>query len=165
MEYLSGAVEFLDLVADQSDSGLEVIAGGQELHTSGNWKLLIENSYDAYHGPTLHRSYFEFLDDRVSGRNMVATQRGYGLGLGNGHGVFEIELNSGRPVAQWIPPFGEEAKPKIEALKDGSSSAWGMLAPSASPSTSATSSFSPIWWSTTTSGCRCARCIRWVRTS
>ena len=118
VEYLSGAVEFLDLVADQSDSGLEVIAGGQELHTSGNWKLLIENSYDAYHGPTLHRSYFEFLDDRVSGRNMVATQRGYGLGLGNGHGVFEIELNSGRPVAQWIPPFGEEAKPKIEALKD-----------------------------------------------
>jgi p-cumate 2,3-dioxygenase alpha subunit len=48
---------------------------------------------------------------------MVATQRGYGLGLGNGHGVFEIELNSGRPVAQWIAPFGEEAKPKIEALK------------------------------------------------
>ena len=116
-QYLAGAVEYLDLVADQSDSGLEVIAGGQELYTPGNWKLLIENSYDAYHGPTLHRSYFEFLDTRASNKNMVATQRGYGLGLGNGHGAFEIELNSGRPVAQWIAPFGEEAKPKIEALK------------------------------------------------
>jgi phenylpropionate dioxygenase-like ring-hydroxylating dioxygenase large terminal subunit len=87
------------------------------LYTPGNWKLLIENSYDAYHGPTLHRSYFEFLDTRASSQNMVATQRGYGLGLGNGHGVFEIELISGRPVAQWIAPFGEEAKPKIETLK------------------------------------------------
>jgi p-cumate 2,3-dioxygenase alpha subunit len=59
-QYLTGAREFLDLVDDQSDRGLEVIAGGQEVQTSGNWKLLIENSYDAYHGPTLHRSYSSF---------------------------------------------------------------------------------------------------------
>ncbi len=117
VDYLAGAAEFLDLVADQSDTGMEIIAGGQELHTSGNWKLLIENSYDAYHGPTLHRSYFEFLDTRVAGQNMVATQKGHGFGLGNGHGAFEIELKSGRPVAQWIPPFGEEARPRIEAIK------------------------------------------------
>ncbi|MET0658762.1 MAG: Rieske 2Fe-2S domain-containing protein [Steroidobacteraceae bacterium] len=117
IDYLAGAAEYLDLVADQSSIGMEVIAGGQELYTSGNWKLLVENSYDAYHGATLHRSYFEFLDTRVSGQNMVATQKGFGMGLGNGHGVFEIELVSGRPVAQWIPPFGEEAKPKIEAVK------------------------------------------------
>lgn len=116
-QYLAGAAEFIDLVADQSETGLEVIAGGQELYTSGNWKLFVENSYDAYHGATLHRSYFEFLDTRTSGQNMVATQRGMGFGLGNGHGVFEIELKSGRPVAQWIAPFGEEAKPKIDALK------------------------------------------------
>lgn len=116
-QYLAGAADYLDLVADQSEHGLEVIAGGQEVHTSGNWKLLIENSYDAYHGPSLHRSYFEFLDTRVAGQNMAATQKGEGFGLGYGHGAFEIELKSGRPVAQWIPPFGEEAKPKIEAVK------------------------------------------------
>jgi p-cumate 2,3-dioxygenase alpha subunit len=117
VDYLADAAEFLDLVADQCDAGMEVIAGGQEVHTSGNWKLMIENSYDAYHGATLHRSYFEFLDTRVAGKNMVATQKGQGYGLGNGHGVFEIELKSGRPVAQWIPPFGEEARPKIDAVK------------------------------------------------
>jgi p-cumate 2,3-dioxygenase alpha subunit len=116
-QYLAGAAEFLDLVADQSEHGLEVIAGGQQVHTSGNWKLLIENSYDAYHGPSLHRSYFEFLDTRVAGQNMVATQKGMGFGLGNGHGAFEIELKSGRPVAQWIPPFGEAVRPKIEDVK------------------------------------------------
>jgi p-cumate 2,3-dioxygenase subunit alpha len=117
VDYLAGAGEFLDLVADQSAVGMEVIAGGQEVHTSGNWKLMIENSYDAYHGASLHRSYFEFLDARVAGNNMVATQKGFGYGLGNGHGVFEIELQSGRPVAQWIPPFGEEARPRIEAVR------------------------------------------------
>ena len=30
---------------------------------------------------------------------------------------FEIELKSGPPVAQWIPPFGEAARPKIEDVK------------------------------------------------
>ena len=117
IQYLDGAAEFIDMVADQSDTGMEVIAGGQEVRSSGNWKLFIENSYDAYHGASLHLSYFEFLDTRVAGQNMIATQVGEGFGLGHGHGAFEIVLRNGRPVAQWIPPFGEEAKPKIEAVK------------------------------------------------
>ncbi len=117
IEYLAGAAEYLDLLAEQSVQGLEVIAGGQQIQTSGNWKLFIENSYDAYHGATLHRSYFEFLDFRVDGKNMVATQTGEGYGLGHGHGGFEIVLKNGRPVAQWIPPFGAEAKPKIAQVK------------------------------------------------
>ena len=115
--YLADAADYLDLVADQSAAGVEVVAGGQQLFTAGNWKLFMENAYDAYHGVTLHRSYFEFLDTRVAGQNMVATQTGQGFGLGNGHGAFEIQLKAGRPVAQWIPPFGDEAKPKIEALR------------------------------------------------
>lgn len=117
VEYLAGAADYLDMVADQSPDGMEVVAGGQQLFTAGNWKLFMENAYDAYHGVTLHRSYFEFLDTRVAAQNMVATQAGEGFGLGNGHGAFEIQLKSGRPVAQWIPPFGEAAKPKIEALR------------------------------------------------
>ena len=117
-DYLAGAADYLDLLAEQSPHGLEVIAGGQQIQTSGNWKLFVENSYDAYHGATLHRSYFEFLDFRVAGKNMVATQTGEGYGLGHGHGGFEIILKNGRPVAQWIPPFGPEAKPKIEQVKN-----------------------------------------------
>jgi p-cumate 2,3-dioxygenase alpha subunit len=119
VEYLAGAADYLDLVADQADAGMEIIAGGVSLEASGNWKLLMENSYDAYHGPSLHSTYFEFLDQRVASQNMAATQSGFGCGLGNGHGVFELNLRSGRPIAQWIPPFGEEAKPKIEAIKRG----------------------------------------------
>ncbi len=116
VDYLAGAGDYLAMIADQSAAGLEVIEGSQSFNSYGNWKLLVENSYDAYHGPALHASYFEFLDNRVSGTNMAATQSGFGKGLGNGHGAFEIALKSGRAVAQWIPPFGEEAKPKIEAV-------------------------------------------------
>jgi p-cumate 2,3-dioxygenase alpha subunit len=117
-DYLAGAGDYLAMIADQSKVGLEVIAGAQSFSCSGNWKLLIENSYDAYHGPSLHSSYFEFLDNRVSTSNSAATQSGFGRGLGNGHGVFEIKLISGRAVAQWIPPFGEAAKAKIETVND-----------------------------------------------
>lgn len=117
IDYLADAADYLDLVADQAESGMEIIAGGVSLEASGNWKLLMENSYDAYHGPSLHSTYFEFLSDRIATQNVAATQSGFGAGLGHGHGVFELNLRSGRPIAQWIPPFGEEAKPKIEAIK------------------------------------------------
>jgi p-cumate 2,3-dioxygenase alpha subunit len=117
LDYLAGAAEYLELVADQAETGLEVIAGGVSLEAQGNWKLLMENSYDAYHGPSLHATYFEFLDQRVASKNIAGTQSGFGAGLGQGHGVFELDLLSGRPIAQWIPPFGEAAKPKIEAIK------------------------------------------------
>jgi p-cumate 2,3-dioxygenase alpha subunit len=119
VDYLADAADYIDLIADQSQAGMEIIEGGQFFSSQGNWKLLIENSYDAYHGPSLHQSYFEFLDNRVAGQNMVATQVGFGRGLGNGHGMFELALRTGRPVAQWIPAFGEEARGKIEALKQG----------------------------------------------
>jgi p-cumate 2,3-dioxygenase alpha subunit len=115
-DYLAGAGDYLAMIADQSAAGLEVIAGAQSFSCYGNWKLLIENSYDAYHGPSLHQSYFEFLDNRTASTNSAATQSGFGRGLGNGHGAFEIKLQSGRAVAQWIPAFGTEAKPKIEAV-------------------------------------------------
>ncbi|HLY56664.1 MAG TPA: aromatic ring-hydroxylating dioxygenase subunit alpha [Stellaceae bacterium] len=117
VDYLADAADYLALVADQAETGMEVIPGGVSLEAAGNWKLLMENSYDAYHGPSLHSTYFEFLDQRVGGQNMAATQMGFGAGLGQGHGVFELNLRSGRPIAQWIPPFGEAAKPKIEAVK------------------------------------------------
>jgi p-cumate 2,3-dioxygenase alpha subunit len=117
-DYLQESADYIDLIADQSEVGMEIISGAQQFTAAGNWKLLIENSYDAYHGPSLHSTYFEFLDSRVSAKNMVGTQTGFGCGLGNGHGVFEIAFKSGRPVAQWIPPFGEEAKAPIAAVKD-----------------------------------------------
>src|SRR5713101_7649282 len=42
-DYLAGATEFLDLVCDQSEVGMEVVRGSQLYSIRANWKLLVEN--------------------------------------------------------------------------------------------------------------------------
>src|SRR5207248_5575143 len=42
---------------------------------------------------------------------------GVARALGNGHAVIDNENFRGRPVAKWIPPYGEEAKAEIEAIR------------------------------------------------
>ena len=62
-DYLAGAREYLDLVADQSELGMKIVAGQQSYSARANWKLLVENSYDGYHGLPTHQRYFSFLND------------------------------------------------------------------------------------------------------
>src|SRR5262249_18396829 len=47
--YLAGAREYLDLVCDQSDAGMDVVSGTQKYSIRANWKLLVENSIDGFH--------------------------------------------------------------------------------------------------------------------
>lgn len=47
--YLGKSKEFIDLVMDQSETGMEIIGGTQEYGFKANWKLLAENSFDGYH--------------------------------------------------------------------------------------------------------------------
>jgi p-cumate 2,3-dioxygenase alpha subunit len=37
--------------------------------------------------------------------------------LGNGHAVIEYDSPWGRPIARWVPSFGEERKPHFEAIR------------------------------------------------
>jgi len=115
--YLGGTKEYLDLIADQSVAGMEVIGGSQHLVNGGNWKLLTDNLVDVYHGFILHATYFEFVLSRTKNPNTNATMVGVGGGLGNGHNRWESGFAVGRPIAFWIPAFGEDAKPVIEAKK------------------------------------------------
>jgi p-cumate 2,3-dioxygenase alpha subunit len=114
--YLAGAREYLDLVADQSQVGMKVVAGQQSYSARANWKLLPENSVDGYHAMPLHQRYFSFLNDAgVDVRNFGAHQRA--VDLGNGHAVIEFQVPWGRPIAQWAPPFGEHRKAHFEELR------------------------------------------------
>ena len=122
VDYLAGAREILDLVADQSlDGKMRVVAGTQRYSIRANWKLLAENSYDGYHAPPLHRSYLAYLQG--TGALLEGAKAG-GLGgtcttLGNGHAVLEYKAPWGRPVAFWAPTFGEQAKREIEEIRRG----------------------------------------------
>lgn len=116
--YLGGTKEYLDLIADQSEAGMEVIGGSQHLVNGGNWKLLTDNLTDVYHGFVLHSTYFEFVLSRTKNPKTNDTLfQGFAGGLGNGHNVWENSYAVGRPIAFWIPAFGEETKPIIEKKK------------------------------------------------
>jgi benzoate/toluate 1,2-dioxygenase subunit alpha len=63
-EHLGEARTFIDLVVDQGDEGLEMVPGAVTYTYSGNWKLQIENSADAYHFVPTHLSYIQLLGKR-----------------------------------------------------------------------------------------------------
>ena len=126
-DYLAGAKEYIDLVADQTDIGHELISVPHEYSIEANYKYLAENSYDGYHGVETHRSYFEFLGERLkaAGQQHLVTKMmadypdmGEAGGLGMGHGYFWQQGNpSGKPVAAWHPSWGPDVKETIESIR------------------------------------------------
>ena len=115
VEYLAGAVEYLDLIADQSEAGMEVVAGTQEYSIRANWKLLVENSFDGYHAVSTHATYFDYLKN-MNGVLAQSNVVGYAKDLGNGHAVVEYSAPWGRPVANWVPAWGEERRPEVDGV-------------------------------------------------
>jgi p-cumate 2,3-dioxygenase alpha subunit len=62
--YLGGAKKYIDDMLDVTTSEQVVAAGQQTYSMNTNWKLLMENSADAYHGPFTHRRFFQdYLKD------------------------------------------------------------------------------------------------------
>jgi p-cumate 2,3-dioxygenase subunit alpha len=103
VDYLAGAKEYLDLVYDQSEVGMEIVEGTQAYSMRANWKLLVENSIDGYHALSTHQRYLGFLGE--TGINLRGGLRlpGGAKTLGNGHAVIEYDAPWGRPVARWAP--------------------------------------------------------------
>src|SRR6266851_7333106 len=119
-DYLGGAREYLDLVVDQSELGMKIVARQQSYSARANWKLLVENSYDGYHGLPTHQRYFSFLSDigvDMKGRDVAAPTYQKAVDLGNGHAVLEYQSAWGRPIAHWVAPFGEHRKSHFEEVR------------------------------------------------
>lgn len=114
-DYLGNAKEYLDLVADQSEAGMEVLHDPQEYSVRANWKLLGENSVDLYHGVPTHKTYFDIVATR-GGKMDKESLVGVGRDLGNGHAVMEYKSAWGRPVGKWIEGYGEEGKIEIDRI-------------------------------------------------
>jgi len=123
VDYLAGAKEYIDLIVDQSPSGrLEIVTGTQEYDIRGNWKLLVENSFDDYHLHATHSTYLDYMKDSgvdvKLGKGLLMPTPGIGKALGNGHAVVDNVNFRGRPIAAWIPLFGEDSKREITAIRD-----------------------------------------------
>jgi benzoate/toluate 1,2-dioxygenase alpha subunit len=63
-DYLGEATKLLDLVADQSVDGVELVPGQVSFTYQANWKLQLENCSDAYHFTSAHPSYIRVLERR-----------------------------------------------------------------------------------------------------
>jgi p-cumate 2,3-dioxygenase alpha subunit len=62
--YLGGTIPYIDTMLDVTVSEPIIAAGEQSYSMKANWKLLLENSADAYHAPYTHQRFFtEFLTD------------------------------------------------------------------------------------------------------
>ncbi len=120
--YLGGARAYLDYVADQGEHGMEIVGGTQEYSVAANWKLLQENSADGYHAATTHSTYFDYIRARDGERRDFDPSVTFGRvrDLGNGHAVSELvgAMPWGRPYARWVPGWGEESKPEVDALAE-----------------------------------------------
>jgi len=122
--YLAGAKDYIDLVIDQSPSGrMEIIAGVQEYDVAANWKLMVENSVDDYHLPSTHSTWLNFMANSgvkiepPKEEGLVLPTRGKAVELGNGHFTTDNVNFRGRPVAKWIPLYGEAAKAEIDDIR------------------------------------------------
>ncbi len=114
VNYLAGAREYLDLMCDYAEEGLEIVGGTQEYSMRANWKLLVENSIDGYHAAATHHRYFaEFLPDmgvRPAAMFNPGSTRGSAKSLGNGHTVILYPLTAGGTNV-----LGAQAKAELEA--------------------------------------------------
>jgi p-cumate 2,3-dioxygenase alpha subunit len=114
-DYLAEATEFLDLVCDQSESGMQVLEGSHEYSMKANWKLLVENSYDGYHAVSTHQRYFEMV--AASGVEIDAAVMNDSIGsdLGNGHAASVGGPGTGGLFGR---PLSEDAKAERQARYD-----------------------------------------------
>ena len=113
--YLADAGDYLNLVAQHSASGMQIVGGTQEYSMRGNWKLLSENSYDGYHAACNHSTYLEYLKN-ANGALGATPLKGVMHDLKNGHAVVEYTAPWGRPIANWVPLWGEDGKTEIAAI-------------------------------------------------
>jgi p-cumate 2,3-dioxygenase alpha subunit len=115
-EHLAPVRPYLDAVIDQSVEGrMEVVEGSHLYRMGGNWKLVVENSLDGYHGMAVHQTYFKYLGD--NGYDLSGGLDGIGLGLGNGHAVLRYLAPFGRSVARSAPVMSTETQGKIGAIE------------------------------------------------
>lgn len=113
-EHLAGAGDHLDLVADHSPAGMEVLPGTQRYGVKGNWKLAVENAMDGYHFTPTHITFVDYLK---SSGFVTSDEGGIVENLGGGHSVMVQSGHSGRVGLDWEPRFGDGERERIASVR------------------------------------------------
>ena len=115
-EYLAGARAFIDLFADQSENGYEVLRGATRYTYKGNWKLQAENGLDGYHVATVHANYVMTTRRRVAGESRNDTKVGDLSGIARKPGGF-IAFEHGHALL-WFDYPNYRDRPNFEHYED-----------------------------------------------
>lgn len=91
-DFLGESKKIIDMIADQSTEGLEVLRGSSTYVFEGNWKLQAENGADGYHVTATHWNYAATQaqrKERDSGDDIKAMSAGGWARKGGGSYSFE----------------------------------------------------------------------------
>ncbi|MBM4420766.1 MAG: Rieske 2Fe-2S domain-containing protein [Chloroflexi bacterium] len=111
-DHLAEAADYIDLMADHAQGGLEVVPGTHLYGIRGNWKLAVENAMDGYHFSPTHVTFVEYLK---STGYVTSDEGGRAIAFRNGHSVLLFSGHGGRVGMQWEPRFGAEERVRTEA--------------------------------------------------
>ncbi|HLG70310.1 MAG TPA: aromatic ring-hydroxylating dioxygenase subunit alpha [Chloroflexota bacterium] len=123
--YLGDLRECIDLTVDSAEllGGWEVVPGNAKYTIRANWKLLVENSLDGYHLPTVHHTYIDYMDRRLeaagSSRLLENQRIGHssnGVSYARGHGGF-LHFSAGRTIANSSPLWSPEAQAEVADIR------------------------------------------------
>jgi benzoate/toluate 1,2-dioxygenase subunit alpha len=73
-DHLGGAAKIIDMIADQSPEGVEVLRGSSTYTYDGNWKVQAENGADGYHVSAVHWNYAATTSRRSTGESKNTTK-------------------------------------------------------------------------------------------
>jgi len=77
-EFLGEAARLIDLVADKSPQGVELVPGRVRFTYRANWKMQLENCSDQYHFTSTHPSYIRILEQRASEKSEEVVEASLG---------------------------------------------------------------------------------------
>lgn len=130
-DYLGPMRELMDLTLDSAEvlGGWRIVQGTAKYSLKANWKILVENSYDGYHLPSVHQTYIDYLlwRQRNAGienpnptgsdaRDQNSLKRTRSFATINGHGGM-LHRAEGRAIANPSPLWSEETKQEVLRVK------------------------------------------------
>lgn len=113
-EWLGAARPWIGLFMKQG-AGWPVKTMGEHRFTfSGNWKIQLENTTDAYHFPIVHKSFLDSVDAETQDTFDFVKGDGFVKDLGNGHSVMvmipelvDLDANLDAPIPERFSELAE----------------------------------------------------------
>jgi benzoate/toluate 1,2-dioxygenase alpha subunit len=96
-DWLGDTRQVIDLITDQAENGLEVLAGTSSYTYEGNWKLQMENGADGYHVSVVHWNYASTMSRRNYEANATHTvdANGWSKSVGGVYGFENGAVDAG----------------------------------------------------------------------